>query len=67
MFRYWMGDRTLEILAAGTPILGALDRPRSGKGGHRLKLVGGADTLAENADRLLEGYARYQELKSRKL
>ena len=68
MFRYWMGDRALEILAGSTPVLAALDRPRRGtSGGHRVRLSGGEAALAEHAERLLGGYQRYREEISRRV
>jgi hypothetical protein len=68
MFRYWMGDRALEILAGATPVLAALDRPRRGMPGrHLIRLTGGVDALAEHAERLLGGYERYREELSRRV
>lgn len=68
MFRYWMGDRALEILAGATPVLAALDRPRKGTPGrHMVRLPGGESALAEHAERLLAGYERYREEISRRV
>jgi len=68
MFRYWMGDRALEILTGATPVLAGLDRPRWGMPGcHRIRLAGGVDALAGHAERLLAGYGRYREEISRRV
>jgi hypothetical protein len=65
MFRYWMGDRALEILKGGTPVLAALERPtKFAPGPHRVRLSGGETALQQHVDRLLEGYDLYREQKS---
>jgi hypothetical protein len=66
LVRYWIGDRSLEVLQARPPSLAALQRPAAWSPGrtHRLRVVaGGAGSLAAAGPELLAGHARYQELR----
>ena len=64
LFRYWLGDRGLEILESWKPLCGALYRPAPwSPGRHRLYLPeGGEGVLTEVAQRLEEGHDSYQQL-----
>ncbi len=65
MIRYWIGDRSQEVLADQAPVLGGLFR-RSAllPGKHKLYIPGGGgqEALQDAVPRLLEGHARYLEL-----
>ncbi|MCB9871173.1 MAG: hypothetical protein H6837_15045 [Planctomycetes bacterium] len=64
LVRYWIGDRALEILDQRPPLLGALHRPWPFLPRRYRVYVsaGGADALAEAANRLRSGHDRYLDL-----
>ena len=64
LIRYWIGDRSQEVLGDSAPVLGCLFR-RSAllPGKHKLYIpAGGQETLHDAVPRLLEGHAKYVEL-----
>jgi len=64
LIRYWIGDRSQEVLADHAPVLGSLFR-RSPllPGKHKLYIPGGGQEVLQDAvPRLLEGHAKYLEL-----
>ncbi len=64
LIRYWIGDRSQEVLGDQAPVLGCLFR-RSAllPGMHKLYIPdGGQQTLQDAVPRLLEGHAKYIEL-----
>ncbi|MHC4512895.1 MAG: lipopolysaccharide kinase InaA family protein [Planctomycetota bacterium] len=64
LVRYWIGDRSQEVLANHAPVLGGLFR-RSAlfPGKHKLYIPGGGqEPLRDAVPRLLEGHAKYLEL-----
>jgi len=64
LVRYWIGDRSLEILDSRPPMCRALYCGRW-PGGNRLYVgAGGGAALLSAADELHRAHARYQELES---
>lgn len=64
LIRYWIGDRSQEVLTGHAPVLGGLFR-RSAllPGKHRLYIPrGGQEALQDAVPWLLEGHAKYLEL-----
>lgn len=64
LVRYWIGDRSQEVLAHRAPVLGGLFR-RSAllPGKHKLYIPGGGQEVLQDAlPQLLEGHAKYLEL-----
>jgi hypothetical protein len=67
LVRYWIGDRTLEVLDGRQPQLGALFRKSWWlPGRHSLYIPGSgaAEFLTVSAPGLLEGFRRFQQLRN---